>query len=594
MPTSELSDALNPYYAQQRSRSTHVSGNQRPLPALQPAALQHAPHRSELELAISAPPRPTATPPIGHSPACSTNPHSGGIHAVQELLRFLASTREAQEIERKRRIAWEQEQEAKYRLRQAEMERRMVEMRQEITALKARVAFNNPTSSSSSSVGVSVNVQSNLALPQHSQLEYTSFISSPQQPTPSTSPTLSHPSTPATLSSPAVGQPVAGPSTDPVLNSAEASTSVSYLPSPLLPPTRFINVNPTSSVRNVQGRSTAGSDTEEEPNTDDDSPAPQCRVRRKNHHDTRCLTIQVVPSCFSLIAMSFLTSYAIKHAMRNHLLRVMMVETDKDLPDNHVEGTPLGADEPVRFVWDKTPRQSVHNGRMKERVLKDLKANRKLYKHVPDKDFGKKTLDSVFDQAFVTFRQKFKAQKDNSAARVHKQREDLKAQRARRLSRRKVKLGNRSDARNKMAAFEHVTFDGALQIECMSSEESEVEEDIGAGTRTTLFRLRGFPWRSLRLQRFFDALDEEDKADNAQRPRRGVGRRERFPGPPQEGILVPPKGVASWMISKQWIRMMDASHAEVLAMLKEVVVDPAGFDWEQISVLGEESGEEGV
>ena len=128
----------------------------------------------------------------------------------------------------------------------------------------------------------------------------------------------------------------------------------------------------------------------------------------------------------------------VKHAMRNHLLRVMMLDTDKDLPDSHVEGTPLGPDEPVRFVWDKTPRQSVHNGRVKERVLKDLKANRKLYKHVSDKEFGKKTLDSVFDQAFVTLRQKFKAQRDDSAARAHKQREELKAQRARRVSRRKV------------------------------------------------------------------------------------------------------------------------------------------------------------
>jgi hypothetical protein len=124
--------------------------------------------------------------------------------------------------------------------------------------------------------------------------------------------------------------------------------------------------------------------------------------------------------------------------MRNHLLRVMMLESDKDLPDSHVEGTPLGPDDSIRFVWDKTPKQSVHNGRMKERVLKDLKANRQLYKHVSDKDFGKKTLDSVFDQAFVTLRQKFKAQRDASVAKSHKQREDIKAQRARRLSRRKI------------------------------------------------------------------------------------------------------------------------------------------------------------
>lgn len=284
----------------------------------------------------------------------------------------------------------------------------------------------------------------------------------------------------------------------------------------------------------------------------------------------------------------------IKHAMRNHLLRVMILETDKQLPDSHVEGTTLGADEPVRFVWDKTPRQSVHNGRMKEQVLKDLKANRKLYKHVPDKDFSKKTLDAAFDQAFVTLRQKFRAQRDDSAAQAHKQREELKAQRARRLSRRKVvsvqmsvtgrvslrcvcvcvqKLGNRSEARNKMGVFEHVTFDGALQMECMSSEESEVEED---GTRTTVLRIRGLSWRSVRLQRFFDALDEEDRAESAQRPRRGVGRRERVRGAPKDGILVPPKGVARWMVSKRWMAGMD------------VVVDQAGFEIE-IDVLGEES-----
>lgn len=223
---------------------------------------------------------------------------------MQELLRFLASTREAQEIERKRRIAWEQEQEAKYRLGQAEMERRMLEMRQEIIALKARVAFNSPASSSV--VGASVNVQSSPALSQHSQFEYASLVSSPQQPTPSTSPTLSHPSTPATLSSPATSQPIAGPSTDPTLYSAEASTSGVYLPSPLLSCTRFINVNPSSSLRNVKGHSTTGSDNEEEPNTDDDSPPPQHRVRRKNHHDTRCLTIQVIPTWFRSMTMSLL------------------------------------------------------------------------------------------------------------------------------------------------------------------------------------------------------------------------------------------------------------------------------------------------
>lgn len=325
MPTSELSDALNPYYAQPRSRTTHVSG-QRPPPALQSAAPQHAPHRSELELAISEPPRPPPTPPTppisciphlvhhsGHSPARSIHPHSGGVHAVQELLRFLASTREAQEIENKRRIAWEQEQEAKYKLRQAEMERRMLEMQQEIAALKARVVFSSPTSSSS--VGASVHIHSNPGLSQHPQFEYASLVSLPQQPTPSTSPTLSHPSTPATFRSPAAGQPVAGPSMDPVHDFAEASTLTSYPASPLLPRTRFVNVNASSSLRGAKEDSAPRSDSEEERNADEDSPPAQYRVRRKNHHDTRCLTIQVIPYWFQLMAKLPLTPHTVSSTL---------------------------------------------------------------------------------------------------------------------------------------------------------------------------------------------------------------------------------------------------------------------------------------
>ena len=109
----------------------------------------------------------------------------------------------------------------------------------------------------------------------------------------------------------------------------------------------------------------------------------------------------------------------------------------------------------------------------------------------------------------------------------------------------------------------------------MSSEESEEEEDAATGARTTLFRIRGLPWRSVRLQRFFEILDEEDKVDNAQRPRRGVGRRERVAGPPKEGMLVPPRGVASWMVSKRWL---GAVGGEVGGMVAEAVVDLAGFD----------------
>lgn len=116
----------------------------------------------------------------------------------------------------------------------------------------------------------------------------------------------------------------------------------------------------------------------------------------------------------------------------------MGLEHDKDLPDSHKEGVPIGTYDPIRFVWDKTAKQSVHNSRMKARVLADIKLNRKRYKHVPEKDFSKKVLDAAFDQTFVTFRQKFKAQRDLAFAEANKRREDAKAQKARHISRRKA------------------------------------------------------------------------------------------------------------------------------------------------------------
>jgi hypothetical protein len=124
--------------------------------------------------------------------------------------------------------------------------------------------------------------------------------------------------------------------------------------------------------------------------------------------------------------------------MRLHILHMMGLDSDKALPDSHPESTVLDPSDLVRFVWDKTTKQSVHNGRMKKRVIDDMKENRKLYKHVSNKDFGKKLLDAAFEQCFVTFRQKFKIQRDKASASNYKQREDLKAKRARHLSRRKI------------------------------------------------------------------------------------------------------------------------------------------------------------
>lgn len=124
--------------------------------------------------------------------------------------------------------------------------------------------------------------------------------------------------------------------------------------------------------------------------------------------------------------------------MRLHFLRCMELDTDKQFPDSHVEGAVLEDTQPVRFVWDKTTKQSTHNGRMKTRILSGIKNMRHLYRHVPDKEFGKKSLDAAFEQCFTTFRHKFRTQRDAALAANMKQKEDIKARRSRHLSRRKL------------------------------------------------------------------------------------------------------------------------------------------------------------
>ena len=67
-------------------------------------------------------------------------PKVDAANLVQELFRALNVTREAQESEYRRRVAWEQELEAKYQQRQTETETQLAEMKREITFLKTCVA----------------------------------------------------------------------------------------------------------------------------------------------------------------------------------------------------------------------------------------------------------------------------------------------------------------------------------------------------------------------------------------------------------------------------------------------------------------------
>ncbi|KAI0687210.1 hypothetical protein BC835DRAFT_1419924 [Cytidiella melzeri] len=653
--TSELSNALNPNAAQSRSRArlhsydvahpsssaSHHEVGQRPLQS-------YVPHRSELELAITPqeqPPPPVQTSPVQNPPA---------LRAVQNLLQVVVSQHAAEQAERRRRQAWEQELEARQAQREAELQEQLAEMRSELLLLKASVsmqqqpvqhllseplpaAFQPPLPKPSahieeitSPVLEEPRVSLPSSLPARPTHHYTpqlpTFVegsSSVPIPTPETMPScLLYPPTPFDTRSPMLPSPTLTEATtdqhllSPILpppprshlpapspsglsphsSTAAQQPQASHLPSPAQSHT---SPNMPATQQQPSPRAPGKRRTPPSPGSDYDSSDESDQEsagstlggnsrKRRNGHDHRCLTIQ--------------------HAMRVHLLRCMRLRSSKDLlPASHDEHERIPAGEPVRFVWEKTVKKSPHNAAMKTRVLKELVARRTRYKHVPDKDFGKKVLDATFEQAFLTLRQKYKMQKDDTSALQYRRREDQKYMKARRRERKKTKLTQRTDRRKKLTIFSHETFDPALQPGCMSSEEScdeYVEEVYPSGllSKVQVLRIRGMAWRSTRLLRFYALLDAEEEAAAEQmlqqrvsnnKPRRPLARKERCIGPPKDGFVLPPQGVATWMISRRWIKENRDTHPDLEDLLRGLVSDPSGFDWSGFDALGEQSEEEG-
>lgn len=136
---------------------------------------------------------------------------------------------------------------------------------------------------------------------------------------------------------------------------------------------------------------------------------------------------------------SALTIRTFQHAMRVHIYRCMETNPRDPLPPPHDEDTEWDPKSPIRFVWSRTLRQSSHNTAMKERIISDIMGKRlSLYKDVPATEFDKKKLDSTFDQAFKTLKEKWKTQTDASRAVYQKVREDTKAMKSRRRERKKT------------------------------------------------------------------------------------------------------------------------------------------------------------
>ena len=116
----------------------------------------------------------------------------------------------------------------------------------------------------------------------------------------------------------------------------------------------------------------------------------------------------------------------------------MSIIEDDPLPADHIEGAPLAGNEPVRFVWGRTIKQSQHNTRMKKRVINDLMEKKELYEHVPQDDFTADNLDMVFDQTFSTLRSRYKAQTDANVAQRRKEKEINKMIKTRRANRKRA------------------------------------------------------------------------------------------------------------------------------------------------------------
>ncbi|KAL5527426.1 hypothetical protein ACEPAG_6217 [Sanghuangporus baumii] len=144
--SSELSDALNPYYFQDAQHSqTSISpsyDHHTSIPASSPTIVpQHnsvlQPHRSELADAID----PATVSPSTAARVASLKPtrqiSGDALQLLKGLIQSIASYKAAIEQEKKRRLSWEREQETRYTARQAELEKRVADLQRELESVKA-------------------------------------------------------------------------------------------------------------------------------------------------------------------------------------------------------------------------------------------------------------------------------------------------------------------------------------------------------------------------------------------------------------------------------------------------------------------------
>lgn len=195
--------------------------------------------------------------------ARSRQPTSASVQAVQELLRIVTATRDSQEIERQRRLAWEQEQEQKYAQKQADLEKLIIDMRQEISMLRS-MGNTEPLDRSDSTIS------SVSPISQYSSDMYPPFIQ-------------------GSSTDPFAGGPAYGNDVQEELQSVSPGMSPPYLT--CVRPSQLHESSPLPANQKKRATSEVSSEDEEETLSSDGSSSRP--VKRVNHHDKRCLTIHV-------------------------------------------------------------------------------------------------------------------------------------------------------------------------------------------------------------------------------------------------------------------------------------------------------------
>lgn len=99
----------------------------------------------------------------------------------------------------------------------------------------------------------------------------------------------------------------------------------------------------------------------------------------------------------------------------------------------------------------------------------------------------------------------------------------------------------------------------------MSSDESGGEDG------NDVLYAQGYAWRSRRLLCLYSVLDIEAAADGEPQTRR---KKTRIAGRHKEGLYLPPKGVASWMISRRWLSDLQTTNPDSLQQVYAAIEDP--------------------